>query len=348
MSRFVLSADEAAEPEIARRLNAPKALYLRDGELQDIVSLALAHADTRRRVLVYVWRPKDAETIARAIIQKVGPERVAILTGTIRGHERDERVVRRPPMHTFALVDEDGNYCRFDPTEALVLAAELRHATHLRAKQLKFDAAFIEGYVCGHANHAYGKDDRFAYVPVPTLAPAGRDNAIRRVLLLEGRQDRRAKSLARRLTGVSLSGKARLRSIGGNGDDRADSRTGYRIRDGVLKRYMDAAGRWATVTPIVLPGHLSGRGLARRRSKLVLKSLVHAGIMTPVAEIRLQPDPVFPGAERAERYRVPEYLGRFTRTHAIITFAEPIAGPIVIGAGRYVGLGLLAALDKTP
>jgi CRISPR-associated protein Csb2 len=65
--------------------------------------------------------------------------------------------------------------------------------------------------------------------------------------------------------------------------------------------------------------------------------------MTPVAEIRLQPDPIFPGAERAVRYRVPEYLGQFTRTHAIITFSEPIVGPIVIGAGRYVGLGVMAA-----
>jgi CRISPR-associated endonuclease/helicase Cas3 len=94
MSRFALTGDEAAEPEIARRLNAPKRLYLRDGELPDIVSLALAHADTRRRVLVYVRYPKDAEIIARAIAQQVGPERVAILTGTIRGHERDEMTTR--------------------------------------------------------------------------------------------------------------------------------------------------------------------------------------------------------------------------------------------------------------
>jgi CRISPR-associated protein Csb2 len=152
------------------------------------------------------------------------------------------------------------------------------------------------------------------------------------VMLIEGRQDSRAESLARRLTGASLSDKARLRPI--------DNPT----YDGVLKRYTDVAERWATVTPIVLPGHLSGRGIAHRQTKLVLRSLAHADIMTPVAEIRLQPDPIFPGGERAGRYPVPEYLSRFTRTHAIITFSEPIVGPIVIGAGRYAGLGLLAAL----
>jgi CRISPR-associated protein Csb2 len=245
-----------------------------------------------------------------------------------------EAATRRPPMHAFALVNEDGDYCRFDCTDAMVVAAELRHAAHTRAKQLRFDAAFTEGYVCGHANSSHAKDDRFAYIPVPTLAPAGRDNDIRRVMLIQGRANNKADSLVRRLGGASLSGKARLRPI-----DNPD-------KDGVMKKYTEAAERWATVTPMVLPGHLNGRGLARRQTKLVLKSLAHAGIMTPVTEIHLQPDAIFPGAERVGRYRVPEYLRQFTKTHAIITFSEPVVGPVVIGAGRYVGLGLMAGLDQ--
>jgi CRISPR-associated endonuclease/helicase Cas3 len=94
MNRFVLTEEEAAEPEVARRLHAPKIMSLRDGELNDIISVALSHAEKRRRVLVYVWYPKDAETITRAIAQEVGHDRVAILTGTIRGHERDEMTTR--------------------------------------------------------------------------------------------------------------------------------------------------------------------------------------------------------------------------------------------------------------
>jgi CRISPR-associated protein Csb2 len=152
-------------------------------------------------------------------------------------------------------------------------------------------------------------------------------------MLIQGRENSRADSLARRLSGSSLSGKAWLRPI--NDPD----------RDGVLRKYTHAAEQWATVTPIILPGHLNGRGLERRQTKLVLKSLAHAGIMTPISEVCLQPDPVFPGAERASRYRVPEYLQQFTKTHAVITFSEPVVGPVVIGAGRYVGLGLMAGLD---
>ena len=95
-----------------------------------------------------------------------------------------EAETRRPPMHVFALVNEDGDYCRFDPTDTMVVAAELRHATHERSKKLRLDPAFVEGYVCGHANRSHDKDDRYAYVPVPTLAPVGRDNKIRRVMLI--------------------------------------------------------------------------------------------------------------------------------------------------------------------
>jgi CRISPR-associated endonuclease/helicase Cas3 len=94
MNRFVLTDDEAAEPEVARRLHASKTLYLRDGALDDIVSLALSHAEKRRRVLVYVSYPKNAEAITSAIAKEVGHDRVAILTGTIRGHERDEMTTR--------------------------------------------------------------------------------------------------------------------------------------------------------------------------------------------------------------------------------------------------------------
>src|SRR5262245_20379221 len=94
MNRFVLTDDEATEPEIARRLHASKTLHLHDGTLADIISLALSHAEKRRRVLVYVWYPKDAEAISRAIAQGIGHDRVATLTGTIRGHERDEMTTR--------------------------------------------------------------------------------------------------------------------------------------------------------------------------------------------------------------------------------------------------------------
>src|SRR5262249_60089031 len=69
-----------------------------------------------------------------------------------------EASTRRPPMHAFALVNEDGDYCRFDCTDAMVVAAELRHAAHTRAKELRFHNAFTQGYCCCHAHSRHDYD----------------------------------------------------------------------------------------------------------------------------------------------------------------------------------------------
>src|SRR5581483_6059640 len=80
---------------------------------------------------------------------------------------------KQRPVHAFALVDEDGAYRSFDPRYAIKVAAWLRHAAHERAKAMKLDADFIERFVCGHGENAEAKNDRFSYLPLPTIAPKG-------------------------------------------------------------------------------------------------------------------------------------------------------------------------------
>jgi CRISPR-associated protein Csb2 len=241
------------------------------------------------------------------------------------------------PVHAFALVDEDGAYRSFDPREAITVAAWLRHAAHERAKAMKLDADFIERFVCGHGEDAEAKNDRFSYLPLPTIAPKGRDGRIRRVLLAEpfGGGGGKAQAVSRRLADASLVED-------GTGEIKADLREIDPDTDGVTLRYLRKACTFGSVTPLVLPGHDDFR--TRKAHALVLKALAQAGYTTPAVKITLQREPVFPGAEVARAYRVPTYLKEFPRTHAIITFAEEVPGPVVIGAGRHIGLGLFAAL----
>jgi CRISPR-associated protein Csb2 len=245
---------------------------------------------------------------------------------------------RRRPVHAFALVDEDGAYRSFDPRHAITVAAWLRHAAHERAKAMKLDADFIERFVCGHGQDAETKNDRFSYLPLPTIAPKGRDGRIRRVLLAEpfGGGGGKAQGVARRLSGESLIEE-------GTGEIKAELRAIDPYADGVTLRYLRKARTFGSVTPLVLPGRDDFR--TRKAHALVLKALAQAGYTTPVVEITLQREPVFPGAELARAYCVPTYLKEFPRTHAIITFAEEVPGPVVIGAGRHIGLGLFAALE---
>ncbi|HXF87818.1 MAG TPA: type I-U CRISPR-associated protein Csb2 [Xanthobacteraceae bacterium] len=244
---------------------------------------------------------------------------------------------RRRPVHAFALVDEDGSYRSFDPRHAMEVAAWLRHTAHERAKAMKLDADFIERFVCGHGENAEAKNNRFSYLPLPTIAPKGRDGRIRRVLLAEpfGGGGGKAQAVALRLAGASLIED-------GTGEIKADLRAIDPYSDGVSLRYLRKARTWGSVTPLVLPGRDDFR--TRKAHALVLKALAQAGYTTPVVEITLQREPVFPGAEMARAYRVPAYLKGFPRTHAIITFSEDVPGPLAIGAGRHIGLGLFAAL----
>ena len=237
----------------------------------------------------------------------------------------------------FMLTDVEGDNCSFDPKRAIEVAAWLRHAAHMAALRLKLDTPFVEGFVCGHGEGVEGKNDRFAYLPLPTIAPKGRDGRIRRVLVAEPFDGGGGKALAvaRRLRGALLveEGTGEIRAELAAADD-----------DGVFRRYMPKNGalRWGTVTPIVLPGR-DDRHL-RKAVSLVLKTLAQAGYMTPVAEVSLQAEPVFPGQEMARSYRVPDYLKPYPRTHAIITFSERVPGPVAIGGGRHAGLGLMAAM----
>lgn len=246
---------------------------------------------------------------------------------------------RHRPVHAFVLVNEEGAYRSFDPRDTSVVAAWLRHAAHERAKAMKLDRDFVECFVCGHGKDAETKNDRFSYLPLPTISTKGRDGRIRRVLLAEpfGGGGGKAQAVARRLSGTSLIEQH-------TGEIKADLRAlPDPFTDGVAQRYLRKARVWSSVTPLVLPGRDDFR--SRKAHALVLKALAQAGYTTPIVEIALQREPVFPGAEMARVYRVPAYLKEFPRTHVILTFAEPIPGPVVPGAGRHMGLGVMAALE---
>lgn len=287
-----------------------------DGSLDELIA---RYGDQRKRVQRFVAPPAPV-----SVYREVGYRR------RVEGRHR--------PVHAFALVDEDGAYRSFDPRHAMHVAAWLRHAAHERANAMQLDAEFVERFVCGHGENAEAKNERFSYLPLPTIAPKGRDGRIRRVLLTEpfGGGGGKAQGIARRLAGNSLVEDR-------TGEIKADLRAIDPYADGVTLRYLRKARSFGSVTPLVLPGHDDFR--TRKAHALVLKALAQAGYTTPVVEITLQREPVFPGAEVARAYRVPAHLKEFPRTHAIITFSEDVPGPLVIGAARHIGLGLFAGLD---
>jgi CRISPR-associated protein Csb2 len=107
------------------------------------------------------------------------------------------------------------------------------------------------------------------------------------------------------------------------------------------------ARRWASVTPVLLDRFpkRSGRGLG----KVFARSCEHVGLPHPVEVLAEHHSPLF-GVEPSSRFVTQRATpgGPKARlfTHVTLTFAEPVRGPVLLGAGRYFGLGLLRPLQE--
>lgn len=121
--------------------------------------------------------------------------------------------------------------------------------------------------------------------------------------------------------------------------------------------WLGPARRWCTVTPIALdrfPGRMySADAGARERAhaqaaEIIARSCSNIGLPAP-ARVRVGPDASLdgvPGNARFPRFQAgsrPRLL-----VHAEIVFATPVSGPVLVGAGRYAGLGLCLPSDTPP
>jgi CRISPR-associated endonuclease/helicase Cas3 len=96
-SRFGVEEEDQRDAVVSQRLNALKLLSIVEAEKASVVAEIAQHArqlgERPARVLVYVRSPETAGKVAMAIRKSLGDDgtsRVQVLTGTIRGKERDE------------------------------------------------------------------------------------------------------------------------------------------------------------------------------------------------------------------------------------------------------------------
>jgi CRISPR-associated protein Csb2 len=261
------------------------------------------------------------------------------------------------------------------PRRALTVAGMMRGAANAAAARSGWpDAAFILGHGAPKdaGEHVAVGPRRFAYLPLPSIEARGEGAArvassVRRVMLstfADGCDDEIA--WARRvLSGQELIDEDKKQPVALLSLIPANEK--------VVRCYTQAAARWATVTPVVLPGYDDPKHYRRRMKAeidakeqkellqrldsriegLLRKAIIQAGfsgVLAENAEIEWRKVGFWPGADLAERYGVPDHLKRFPRFHVKIQWRDAqkslvqVPGPICLGGGRFYGLGLFAAI----
>jgi CRISPR-associated protein Csb2 len=117
-----------------------------------------------------------------------------------------------------------------------------------------------------------------------------------------------------------------------DGDQRASLR---------IERYHGPAKLWASVTPVALGRHPKpSKGLTEQN--VLLKDIAAIDLPPPV-DVVLQNVSFVGGAPPARQFKrgeIRSIQGRVLR-HVMLRFAEAVKGPLLIGAGRHMGFGLL-------
>lgn len=125
-----------------------------------------------------------------------------------------------------------------------------------------------------------------------------------------------------------------------------------------------AARLWHSVTPLALPedarrrrinpakSHEEIKGGKKRTDEqqsacdAVLQALRHAGRREKVVGIRVQREPFSARGECADAFVGGTRFSKRQLWHVEIEFAEAVSGPLILGNGRYSGLGLMVPVQR--
>ncbi len=261
----------------------------------------------------------------------------------------------QPHRFTFELREPDARagYAALPLHRAteLVQGARDKAAEHLRAAVPDL-ADSVDRYLIGRGAGDTDKASRVRLVPIPSVGHEDADMAIRRLEVLVPQTC----PLAAEDVSWAFSRVAWRR------DDGLVVRHLQRGDDGrMAARFAQRGRHWRSVTPLALPvgrrrvdpdravGNAKG-GAERaaeesRAAAAVRQALRHEGVSAPVAQVLVQREPFDRRGARAEWFAAGTRFSKEKLWHAAVTFAESIPGPLVLGNGRFVGLGLMCPND---
>lgn len=285
--------------------------------------------------------------------------------------EADVTVFQQAPKPSFALVAYDSQVPRavfelratenmgsFSATAlpAVVrLTEQLRDAAAHRLKTaLPEKAEDVERGLVGRAvdgRPPVDAGDRVRLIPLPSIGHPHADRGVRRVLVEVPRANPlSADDVFWAFSGLKLetpSGAAATLTRA----DAPESLGHYGV--GTDESFV----RWRTVTPAALPvarrrieptrQSEEAKGAAERLQeeeaarRAVYQAIRHAGLTTRVVNVHVQREPFSAKGARAEAFAPGTRFQKERLWHVELTLCNSIKGPLVLGDGRFLGLGLM-------
>lgn len=199
-------------------------------------------------------------------------------------------------------------------------------------------------------------EDRVRIIPLPSIGHVHADREIRRVLIeVPPSCPLRPDDVHWAFSGLDLvdAKTGELRTVVTRTDDQAFFRY-YGLGEEQVDRV------WRTVTPAALPEDVrrwridparkahdakAGGERAREQARAAIalrQSLRHASVTARVGAVRLQREPFEANGARVDEFAKGTRFPKQRLWHVEIHFAEPVAGPLLIGDGRFLGLGVMA------
>jgi len=207
----------------------------------------------------------------------------------------------------------------------------------------------VDKYIAGHGetkeNGKFINEpfERFSYLPLPSIGHQNADGMIRRFIIAEpfGGDGSNAKWAKLALTKNFLYDE--------KGNEYLLTSPWRKSSTNVFKLYLggnDGSKEWVSVTPVILPGFDDGK--IQKAEKLFLRCFEQAGLKLEILEgFILRKAPFHSGSLHPNCYRRPDYLdvqtkSHFSSWHVRLIFRGKVHGPLSLGAGRHLGLGLFS------
>ena len=256
-----------------------------------------------------------------------------------------------PRLLHFELRGTEGEFAPRPLASVAPLTSGLRDAAARRLQQsFPAKSALFERLIVGRGAGPRDLAQRLRLVPVPSIGAQHTDPAIRRVVVevpaeCPIRVDDLKWAFSRLRPYDPQTGKIWPGSLLSTDDSE------------MANRFKRPARMFRSITPVVLSGATrrrvradgektaDGRSREERRARdAVVQVLRHAGVRAKPLEIHVQREPFRRRGVRAELFAAGSRFSKHSLWHAELRFQEAITGPLVLGDGRFYGLGLMEPL----